>query len=1222
MIISCNRALWGAGLVAIAFLTSGSVWAQNFVNFESPHVNPMDISPDGSTLAAVNTADNSVHIYDITQGVPGITAIIDVGLDPVTARFRTDTELWVVNKISDSISVIDVVTCITLARINTEDDPSDVVFAGTIEQAFVSCSLPDVIQVFDTTTHALTATLPVLGESPRGLAVSGDGNTVYAAIFESGNRSTILAGGLDDPPQPELPNVVSDPATPYLGQNPPFNDLAFSTFDPPFNGALPAPPEVGLIVKNNGAGWFDDNGVDWSLYISGAEFWRSNRVAGWDVLDNDIAAIDANAISITGYATGLMNICMTINVHPVTGEISLGGTDATNEVRFEPKLNGTFVRVMGALVDPVTLLPTFLADTNDHLTYASSTIPQGQRDLSTGDPRAHVWASDGLRVFIAGMGSNNVRVTDGVTAFNLAMIEVGEGPTGLALSSDDNLLYVLNRFDGSISVVDANTYSEIMRVPFFDPTPAVIKVGRKHLYDTHKNSGLGQVACASCHIDSKMDRLAWDLGDPSGDLISVADQNLGMSIPGVDVGFEDFHPMKGPMTTQTLQDIIAHEPFHWRGDKDGLEEFNGAFLHLQGDDTNLTAPEMQEFEDYLGTIHFPPNPLREIDNTFPALVSLAGQFASGRFYGSGGLPRGADMPDGDPARGLSIYMGTEGTIGTADGSFNCVTCHTLPLGNGADTFWDGAAYVPFPVGPMGERHSALISMDGSTNRSIKTPHLRNGLEKAGMTLAKPISRAGFGYLHDGSTDSLSSFLASTVFDVNNDQDIADLVALMMCFSGSDFGDPAQAPVFGGEAPPSNQVSLDAHAAVGVQTFIDNAAAVDPLIVTLMDLSLDGAIDLVAHGKVGGALRGWLHLSGNDEFSQWQDDAGNIVTGGDIIGGIAANGPVVGTAVPLGSGMRLALDRDMDGTLNFNEPSTIDITSPSGGESWEQGTTQSITWDSSNVFGLVKIYYSLDGGSTWVGINFSYPNSGTFLWDGDVGLAPGDPAETNVKIRVRSKTNSSASDDSNLLTITAPPAPPTGSSIGVSPTPATEGENATITWPSGEVSHSQVKIYYSLDGGSSWSGINYAAPNTGSYVWPVSVGLNSGDPAETNVKIRVRSKGGHTDFNDESDAFTINAPTPVPPAGSSIGLSPTPPIAIGQNLTITWPSGEVSHPKVKIYYSLNGGSTWVGINYSAPNTGSYVWNVNAGPSANVKIRVRSKGGHTDFNDESDVFEISN
>ena len=111
----------------------------------------------------------------------------------------------------------------------------------------------------------------------------------------------------------------------------------------------------------------------------------------------------------------------------------------------------------------------------------------------------------------------------------------------------------------------------------------------------------GQIACGSCHVDARLDALAWDLGDPSGAMRAVTGNNLGANVPGLNTGFQPFHPMKGPMTTQTLQDIVGKEPLHWRGDRSGLEEFNGAFLSLQGDDANLTPAEMQQFEASLGT---------------------------------------------------------------------------------------------------------------------------------------------------------------------------------------------------------------------------------------------------------------------------------------------------------------------------------------------------------------------------------------------------------------------------------------------------------------------------------------------------------------------------------------------------------------------------------------------------------------------------------------------
>jgi hypothetical protein len=81
--------------------------------------------------------------------------------------------------------------------------------------------------------------------------------------------------------------------------------------------------------------------------------------------------------------------------------------------------------------------------------------------------------------------------------------------------------------------------------------------------------------------------------------------NFGLIQPAVT---NHFHPMKGPTTTQTLQDIIGHEPFHWRGDQFGLEEFSGTFTNLQGAPVTLTTNEMQEYENFLATVRFAPNP--------------------------------------------------------------------------------------------------------------------------------------------------------------------------------------------------------------------------------------------------------------------------------------------------------------------------------------------------------------------------------------------------------------------------------------------------------------------------------------------------------------------------------------------------------------------------------------------------------------------------------------
>src|SRR5690606_2822403 len=145
------------------------------------------------TLAACNTADNRIELFDLSSGTPVWTKSIPVGYDPVSVRFRTPTEAWVVNQISDSISIVDTATGAVSETLRTADEPADVVFAGTPARAFVTCSQADLVQVFSLSNLAADPLeIAINGEDPRMLAVSADGGEVYAAVYESGNRSTLL----------------------------------------------------------------------------------------------------------------------------------------------------------------------------------------------------------------------------------------------------------------------------------------------------------------------------------------------------------------------------------------------------------------------------------------------------------------------------------------------------------------------------------------------------------------------------------------------------------------------------------------------------------------------------------------------------------------------------------------------------------------------------------------------------------------------------------------------------------------------------------------------------------------------------------------------------------------------------------------------------------------------------------------------------------------------
>lgn len=896
-------------LVQLAHGQVSPVPTSNFVNWENPHVHPIEMTPDGRRLLAVNTADNSIWIGDLDSPRPTPMGSVSVGLDPVSVRCVDSTTAWVVNHVSDSISVIDLPTMRVVRTIDTEDEPCDVVFAGTPRRAFVSCSQMNLVQVFDIANPTTPlATVPIRGEDPRSMDVSPDGSKVYVAVFESGNGSTILGGGSAGSNRLAFPpNVVSDATGPYGGVNPPPNNgpVIFPALTP----GLPAAPAVGLIVKKDAQGrWMDDNNGNWTNLVSGANASRSGRRTGWDLPDRDLAVIDANTLSIS-YATRLMNMCMAVGVNPSTGAISVVGTDAINEVRFEPNVNGRFVRVNIATVQASNLANKSIRDLNPHLTYTSSTVPQSVRDQSIGDPRAIEWNASGTTGFVSGMGSNNVIAVDaGGLRLSAAPITVGEGPTGIAVDDSRGRLYVLNRFDGTISVVTLSSWSQAATIQLFDPTPTAIKLGREYLYNTHQTSGLGQVSCASCHVDARIDRLAWDLGDPSSVMQSLGASNLGANLPGLNNGFQPFHPMKGPMTTQTFQDIIGKEPHHWRGDRAGIEAFNPAFVGLLGDDVQLAANEMQDFENFLATITYPPNPYRNLDNTLKTSLPLPEHYTTGRFAAAG-----QPLPNGNAVNGLAIYR--NGTRRLDSGALACVTCHTLPTGAGTDYRWNGSVFQPITPGPLGERHLLLVSIDGSTNVSMKVAQLRNMHEKTGFNTTQLDNTAGFGFLHDGSVDSIERFIAEPVFGVQSDQEIADLTALMLSFAGSDLPAGSTTNILEPPGPPSK----DSHAAVGTQTTLVSEASASPtqltLLNTMITLANTNKVGLVAKGKVGGIPRGYAYTGANT-FAQ--DRAGLTITFAALKALAAPGSEITFTIVPKNSEIRIGIDRNMDGCRDGDE----------------------------------------------------------------------------------------------------------------------------------------------------------------------------------------------------------------------------------------------------------------------------------------------------------------
>ena len=101
-----KRALLGL-LVGSLFSLGSQTALASFMTFESGHVRPLALSPDGTRLFATNTPDNRIEVFNIDDN--GITHhySVPVGMEPVAVAARTNTEVWVTNHLSDSVSIID-----------------------------------------------------------------------------------------------------------------------------------------------------------------------------------------------------------------------------------------------------------------------------------------------------------------------------------------------------------------------------------------------------------------------------------------------------------------------------------------------------------------------------------------------------------------------------------------------------------------------------------------------------------------------------------------------------------------------------------------------------------------------------------------------------------------------------------------------------------------------------------------------------------------------------------------------------------------------------------------------------------------------------------------------------------------------------------------------------------------------------------------------------------
>lgn len=698
-------------------------------------------------------------------------------------------------------------------------------------------------------------------------------------------------------------------------------------------GGLPGPrddaagepqPETGLIVKYDGSRWVDALGRAWDMAVR------------FSLPDQDVFAIDAMANpprtlqAYAGVGTELFNMA----VNPVNGKVYVSNTEARNEKRFEgPGIRvGRDQTLQGRLHESrITVLSERGVEArhlNKHIDYSRccTPIPNAENSKSLAQPLGMAVTPDGGTLYVAAFGSSKIGVfrtrdleDDAFVSDTRTQIQLsGGGPTGLVVDERRERLYVLTRFNNAVAIVDTRARREVGRVVLHNPEPAGIVKGRRFLYDASLSSSHGDSSCASCHVFGDLDHLAWDLGNP--DDVTLRNPGpflLGPAIQlpgGIAVQFNPhFRALKGPMTTQSLRGLDNHGPMHWRGDRTGgnsepsvqpdggtfneraaFRLFNPAFVSLLGRHAPLADEDMAAFTDFILQITYPPNPIRNLDN------SLTPEQAAGR----------------------AIHFGD-----VSDNAFNCNSCHILDA-NGNREF--------------GVARPGFFGTDGRYSfrpepQFFKVPHLRNLYQKVGMFGMPAIPSAvpgdnefmgdqirGFGFFHDGSVDTILRFHGARIFTHRAAGTLAP----------DDAGNPGGFPFLPPDHPDAASVNpigvrmrrqveqfllaFDTNLApiVGQQVTLSRATATTaaPRVDLLMARADAGECDLIAKGRAAGREIGYLYRGGG-RFLADRASEPPVEHGVLRAQAATAGAELTFTCTPPGSGTRMGVDRDADGILD-------------------------------------------------------------------------------------------------------------------------------------------------------------------------------------------------------------------------------------------------------------------------------------------------------------------
>lgn len=502
------------------------------------------VSRDDSLLFAADQDLDTVFIVDTKSQT--VTGQVKVGRQPEKVLVSPDDTVFVTNRLDRTVSIIRKGET-TDTRLQVGVEPVGLALSGDGRTLYVvnATSLTDsdfgTLMAFDTNTLKMKWEAPV-GHEPRAITLMGEGKAAIS-LYKQGDL------------------VMVD-----LNNNGKLIKSGTKVYEALNANAL------GLTTGNNG-------GTARDVPVGGAPApFDPNFPTGTGPRTARPMGLEAMTVSPDGqqlYVASLIATDTVLNTTPggairepiPGGSSGYGGGSCGTTAVASPALL-TFDAEGNAQVDDLTTCQGIDANLRPPM-LLTSPIPE----MPVQGGKAIALEATGRFLFIANYESNNVAVVPTSTAkqntsfgesadfapggFKLAsgtvsqLVSVGAGPSGIAVTHDGKAAYVFNSFDHSISKLESVAgriaNAGTVKLTAEETLDAAAVAGRKLFFsaaDPRMNNPSTGISCGTCHLEGREDGHVWNFPD-------------------------------GPRQTPSLQGrmLAKTAPFHWNGEFNDLLAF-------------------------------------------------------------------------------------------------------------------------------------------------------------------------------------------------------------------------------------------------------------------------------------------------------------------------------------------------------------------------------------------------------------------------------------------------------------------------------------------------------------------------------------------------------------------------------------------------------------------------------------------------------------------------